>query len=239
MAEPLVVVAHELRPHGASDPKPIDSNLPALVAAFPKNTTTRIFAITSPGDVLAQCRHQERRIREPRSHGFCSFGIRLLLIVPLTVLAQTLGLYAAVRFRMYEVAKRHERSERLAVHAVEDDRSRIVGEVGAMLAHEVRNPLTGIRSLTQQLGDPGVDDGTRRRYTELILKEVDRLEALVQRVLDRSKRPVEPPTRETEPWVPEAQKANRSWSWFWLWKNRWRRTQGTIVQNRFLSTARI
>ena len=67
-----------------------------------------------------------------------------------------------------------------------------------MLAHEIRNPLTGIRSLTEQLGDPDLDDGTRRRYAELVLKEVDRLEALVQQVLDRSKRPAEPPTGETE-----------------------------------------
>ncbi len=122
----------------------------------------------------------------------------ILLIIPLTVLAQTLGLYAAVRFRVYEVANRHERSGRLAVRAVEDDRSRVAGEVGAMLAHEVRNPLTGIRSLTEQLGDPGVDDGTRRRYTELILKEVDRLESLVKQVLEHSKLPAEPATGETE-----------------------------------------
>ncbi len=122
----------------------------------------------------------------------------ILLAVPMTVLMQGLGLYGAVRFRMYEVSKRHERSGRLAAHAVEDDRSRVVGEVGAMLAHEIRNPLTGIRSLTEQLGDPDLDDGTRRRYAELVLKEVDRLETLVQQVLDRSKRPAEPPTGETE-----------------------------------------
>ena len=122
----------------------------------------------------------------------------LLLAIPLTVLTQALGLYAAVRFRVYEVAKRHERSGLLAAHAVEDDRSRVVGEMGAMLAHEIRNPLTGIRSLTEQLGDPTVDEGTRRRYTELILKEVDRLETLVKQVLERSKRPAVPATGETE-----------------------------------------
>jgi len=116
----------------------------------------------------------------------------ILLAVPMTVLMQGLGLYGAVRFRMYEVSKRHQRSGRLAAHAVEDDRSRVVGEVGAMLAHEIRNPLTGIRSLTEQLGDPDVDDATRRSYADLILKEVDRLETLVKQVLERSKRPAKP-----------------------------------------------
>ena len=122
----------------------------------------------------------------------------ILLAVPMTVLMQGLGLYGAVRFRMYEVSKRHERSGRLAAHAVEDDRSRVVGEMGAMLAHEIRNPLTGIRSLTEQLGDPDVDDATRRSYAELILKEVDRLETLVKQVLERSKRPAAPPSGPTE-----------------------------------------
>jgi signal transduction histidine kinase len=122
----------------------------------------------------------------------------ILLAVPMTVLMQGLGLYGAVRFRMYEVSKRHERSGRLAAHAVEDDRSRVVGEVGAMLAHEIRNPLTGIRSLTEQLGDPDVDDATRRSYADLILKEVDRLETLVKQVLERSKRPAAPATGQPE-----------------------------------------
>ena len=67
-----------------------------------------------------------------------------------------------------------------------------------MLAHEIRNPLTGIRSLTEQLGDPSVDEGTRRRYTELILREVDRLETLIKQVLERSKRPAVPASGETE-----------------------------------------
>ena len=50
----------------------------------------------------------------------------------------------------------------------------------AMLAHEIKNPLSGIRGAAQLLGAGGGD----RELTELITTEVDRIAALIDRMQD-------------------------------------------------------
>jgi len=58
------------------------------------------------------------------------------------------------------------------------------------LAHEVKNPLGGIRGAAQllaaELGEPG-----QREYTAVIIDEADRLQALVDRLLAPHRRPRE------------------------------------------------
>jgi two-component system nitrogen regulation sensor histidine kinase GlnL len=54
--------------------------------------------------------------------------------------------------------------------------------VAAMLAHEIKNPLSGIRGAAQLLAvTPGGDDD-RRELTDLIVAEVDRVAKLVDRM---------------------------------------------------------
>jgi two-component system nitrogen regulation sensor histidine kinase GlnL len=48
----------------------------------------------------------------------------------------------------------------------------------AILAHEIKNPLSGIRGAAQLLGDGGSDDDTPA-LTRLITREVDRIAALI------------------------------------------------------------
>ena len=70
--------------------------------------------------------------------------------------------------------------------------ARSVAAMAAMLAHEVKNPLSGIRGAAQLLED-AVDD-TNRPLTQLICNETDRIVALVNRMdLFADDRP---PTRE-------------------------------------------
>ena len=57
--------------------------------------------------------------------------------------------------------------------------------VAAMLAHEIKNPLSGIRGAAQLLAagaDSGVPDEDRRELTDLIVTEVDRIAKLVDRM---------------------------------------------------------
>ncbi|MEX6725772.1 two-component system sensor histidine kinase NtrB [Parapedomonas caeni] len=58
--------------------------------------------------------------------------------------------------------------------------ARSVVGVAAMLAHEIKNPLSGIRGAAQLLED-GADEGGRE-LTQLICSEVDRIRALVDRM---------------------------------------------------------
>lgn len=52
--------------------------------------------------------------------------------------------------------------------------------VAAMLAHEIKNPLSGIRGAAQLLADSTDDEG--RELTSLIVSEVDRIRALIDRM---------------------------------------------------------
>jgi two-component system, NtrC family, nitrogen regulation sensor histidine kinase GlnL len=58
--------------------------------------------------------------------------------------------------------------------------ARSVVGVAAMLAHEIKNPLSGIRGAAQLL-EEGADEGGRE-LTQLICAEVDRVRALVDRM---------------------------------------------------------
>lgn len=57
-----------------------------------------------------------------------------------------------------------------------------LGEVGAVLAHEVRNPLAGIKGYGQFLQER-LPEGKERGFAELIVSEAKRLEALVEDIL--------------------------------------------------------
>jgi two-component system nitrogen regulation sensor histidine kinase GlnL len=58
--------------------------------------------------------------------------------------------------------------------------ARAMGTLAAVLAHEVKNPLSGVRGAAQLL-EPGLDEAGRG-LTRLICEEVDRIAALVDRM---------------------------------------------------------
>src|SRR3954470_9000920 len=69
--------------------------------------------------------------------------------------------------------------------------ARSITALGAMLAHEIKNPLSGIRGAAQLLEQSAVDEGDRA-LTRLICDEADRIVKLVERVeLFGDERPVE------------------------------------------------
>ena len=68
--------------------------------------------------------------------------------------------------------------------------ARSITALGAMLAHEIKNPLSGIRGAAQLL-EQGADENDRQ-LTQLICDEADRIVKLVERVeLFGDERPVE------------------------------------------------
>jgi two-component system nitrogen regulation sensor histidine kinase GlnL len=56
------------------------------------------------------------------------------------------------------------------------------------LAHEIKNPLGGIRGAAQLL-ERELDDPGQREFTQVIVKEVDRLQSLMNRLLTPSRLP--------------------------------------------------
>lgn len=122
-------------------------------------------------------------------------ALSLARLVPLAaMLAQALVLVGALRYQLYGVALRAERTGAARTGALAGDaaaleRLALLGELGATVAHEVRNPLTGIRSLAQRLAEEGAVDAERRtRFAALIVREVDRLDRFVGSMLDLARR---------------------------------------------------
>lgn len=62
-----------------------------------------------------------------------------------------------------------------------------LGELGAVLAHEVRTPLAGIKGYAQLLGER-ITDERSKRFAGLIAQEAFRLEGLVNDLLDYARR---------------------------------------------------
>ncbi|UCD71961.1 MAG: PAS domain S-box protein [Syntrophobacterales bacterium] len=60
------------------------------------------------------------------------------------------------------------------------DRLISVGELSSGIAHEIRNPLAGIKTTAQALGEEMGQDDPRREYLNRITKEIDRLNDLLR-----------------------------------------------------------
>jgi signal transduction histidine kinase len=116
-------------------------------------------------------------------------GAFLLYAMPLiTVLIQFMIFHGVVHHRFYDIEVRAARSGELASHAAEQERLALLGELSATLAHELRNPLAGIRSLAQRLAEPRLDAAKRARYVDVVLGEIGRLDRIVGNLLDAAKR---------------------------------------------------
>jgi len=63
------------------------------------------------------------------------------------------------------------------------ERLNTFGVLAAAMAHEIKNPLLGIRGAAQLLRDELPTDGARQ-YTDVIIREADRLNALMEDMLD-------------------------------------------------------
>lgn len=66
-----------------------------------------------------------------------------------------------------------------------------LGKLSAQLAHEIRNPLAAMRGSAQLLADGSTPDGPTARLSKILIRESDRLGALVENFL-RFARPAEP-----------------------------------------------
>ena len=60
------------------------------------------------------------------------------------------------------------------------DRLAYLGEFSSTLAHEIRNPLAGIKTTAQALSEELGEDASKREYIDRIIKEIDRLNSLLR-----------------------------------------------------------
>jgi two-component system nitrogen regulation sensor histidine kinase GlnL len=67
------------------------------------------------------------------------------------------------------------------------DRLAMVGTLAAGLAHEIRNPLGGIKGAAQLLRRSLDPDSSLTEYTNIMTREVDRVNLLIEQLLDLSR----------------------------------------------------
>jgi len=119
----------------------------------------------------------ERELKLSR-HGGAS------LTVDLTVTPFAAGKKPGLLMEMQTV-DRHQRISRDGTLQTQFDASR---ELIRGLAHEIKNPLGGIRGAAQ-LMEHEFPDSQHREYTRVIIREVDRLQNLVNRMLGPNRAP--------------------------------------------------
>jgi len=118
-----------------------------------------------------------------------------------------LGVYLIVGVVVGELATR---SRRLADEAVEAEKLRQADAVKTAVlhavSHDLRSPLTAIRAASEGLDNPAVqlDATEREELFETIRIEVQRLERLVENLLDLSRLEAGPARRTPEVWTVDA-----------------------------------
>ena len=101
-------------------------------------------------------------------------------------------LFAEIEQWNLELQKRvHEKSEALQEaqkEIVQAEKLAAMGYLSAGIAHEIRNPLNSI-SLFIQLMHQTTTDPEQREYQVKVMKEVERIDSIIRKLLDVSRRP--------------------------------------------------
>ncbi|MCZ8514232.1 ATP-binding protein [Paenibacillus filicis] len=70
---------------------------------------------------------------------------------------------------------------------IKSEKIRIVSDLAASVAHEIRNPLTSVRGFIQLLGDGGLTEERRVFYQQISLAELDRAQLIISEYLSLAK----------------------------------------------------
>lgn len=127
--------------------------------------------------------------RRERRHGGIVFEFEPLIAIHLMDRAGQLlafGLAAAVLMMVvaavsWGLSRRYERAMRRLEH---QRRLSLLGEMSAVLAHEIRNPLASLKGHAQLLAERLPAESNDRGKAERVVREASRLEALTTDLLD-------------------------------------------------------
>jgi two-component system nitrogen regulation sensor histidine kinase GlnL len=114
------------------------------------------------------------------------WGRKTPVSVTVSPLQDRLGQFLGSIMLLRDIKHRRELEEDLK----RADRLALMGTLAAGLAHEIRNPLGGIKGAAQLLRRTGDGNATVKEFTDIMIREVDRVNQLIEQLLDLS-RPAE------------------------------------------------
>lgn len=82
-----------------------------------------------------------------------------------------------------------EKLKKAQAQLIKSERLSALGEMAAVVAHEVRNPMASIRAGAQRISSKIPDTDPNKKYTKYIIEETDRLERVVKNILTFSREP--------------------------------------------------
>ncbi len=106
---------------------------------------------------------------------------------------ETVSLYESLETALHTVRSTQDR-------LLQSEKLMALGEMAARIAHEIKNPLTVIGGFARRMArpdKPSADGASVERYAQIILKEVQRLERIIQETLYFS-REVAPELRKVD-----------------------------------------
>ena len=120
--------------------------------------------------------------------GYRSVGVSLAAFALMAIVSHPLKL-GVQRFvdRLFFHAPREElirRMERLEHEVREPDKLRAVSVLAAGMAHEIKNPLTAIKTFTEFLPEKGNDPDFQQTFHRIVSKEVNKLDQVVRQLLE-------------------------------------------------------
>ena len=70
---------------------------------------------------------------------------------------------------------------------VQSEQFSVIGKMAASIVHDFKGPLTVIRGCAELLANPEIDAEKRKRYSNMILEDVNRFLSMSQELLDYSR----------------------------------------------------
>lgn len=104
------------------------------------------------------------------------------------------NLYQNIQEKVVELNRAYQELQENKDRLVRTEKLAAVGEMSAMVAHAIRNPLTAIGGFARRLFKKESGNSAINKYLKIIIEEIDRLEVLLNEILDFV-RPREPSLR--------------------------------------------
>ena len=109
-----------------------------------------------------------------------AFALTALCFQPLKLGIQRVVDLVVFRAPHEELARRMERLEQ---EVRETEKLRAISTLAAGMAHEIKNPLTSLKTFTDYLTEKGNDPNFQKKFRRVVTQEVDKIDQIVHRLL--------------------------------------------------------